>query len=229
VVNDGTVARYMNSCTHSETHVCIPVSTSVSAYPRLTNAMLSTKYFDDESELAHYGYRYYSPELGRSISRDPLVEIGGYNVYGFVDNAPAYRIDPLGLTPWDWNPIIGTWLAWRDKPKGSLATDYPYTLPTPCDDIDEALCVRAIDAQAISYIASANAPAAVGVALDAVAAFIAAGKGIPLTIVSAVLAVDGVVKAGIIIHNTNGIRAGAEAAKKEKCHCCPPLGSSSGP
>ena len=59
----------------TETHVCISICTSVSAYPRLTNAMLSTKYFDDETDLVYYGYRYYRPEMGRFISADPAGEL----------------------------------------------------------------------------------------------------------------------------------------------------------
>jgi len=30
----------------------------------------STKYYDSETDLYYYGYRYYSPSLGRWISRD---------------------------------------------------------------------------------------------------------------------------------------------------------------
>lgn len=34
----------------------------------------STKYLDTETDLYYYGYRYYSPELGRWINRDPIAE-----------------------------------------------------------------------------------------------------------------------------------------------------------
>ncbi len=34
----------------------------------------STKYYDSETDLYYYGYRYYSPSLGRWISRDPIQE-----------------------------------------------------------------------------------------------------------------------------------------------------------
>ncbi len=36
----------------------------------------STKYFDVETGLLYYGYRYYSSELGRWLNRDPIIEIG---------------------------------------------------------------------------------------------------------------------------------------------------------
>lgn len=42
------------------------------------------------------GYRYYSPELGRWPSRDPIGEEGGLNVYFFVVNAPIDTVDTLG-------------------------------------------------------------------------------------------------------------------------------------
>ncbi|GBC63449.1 hypothetical protein DENIS_4443 [Desulfonema ishimotonii] len=57
----------------------------------------SMKYLDAETGLYYYGFRYYSAELGRWISRDPLEEYGGYNIYGFVSNNPLYFYDYLGL------------------------------------------------------------------------------------------------------------------------------------
>ncbi|MCP4396041.1 MAG: hypothetical protein GY801_01850 [bacterium] len=57
----------------------------------------STKYFDAETGLSYYGYRYYSPELGRWIHRDPIEELGGLNLYGFVGNNPLAWSDAYGL------------------------------------------------------------------------------------------------------------------------------------
>ena len=48
----------------------------------------STKYQDGESDLLYYGYRYYSAEMGRWLSRDPIREAGGVNLYSFVGNEP---------------------------------------------------------------------------------------------------------------------------------------------
>jgi RHS repeat-associated protein len=56
----------------------------------------STKYYDEETGLYYYGYRYYSEELGRWWSRDPIGEKGGYNLYLFVQNNPIVLTDPLG-------------------------------------------------------------------------------------------------------------------------------------
>ncbi len=58
----------------------------------------STKYLDTESGLIYYGFRYYSPSLGRFINRDPIGEAGGQNLYGFVGNDPVNNWDYLGMT-----------------------------------------------------------------------------------------------------------------------------------
>ncbi len=41
----------------------------------------STKYYDSETELSYYGFRYYSASLGRFINRDPIEERGGWTLY----------------------------------------------------------------------------------------------------------------------------------------------------
>lgn len=50
-----------------------------------------------DSGLLYYGYRYLDPATGRWPSRDPIEEMGGINLYGFVGNDGARRIDILGL------------------------------------------------------------------------------------------------------------------------------------
>jgi RHS repeat-associated protein len=42
-------------------------------------------------------YRAYDPDLGRWVSRDPIEEDGGLNLYGYVENNPPFTNDPLGL------------------------------------------------------------------------------------------------------------------------------------
>ena len=61
----------------------------------------STKYTDDETGMLYYGYRYYDPIQGRWLSRDPIGEEGGLNLYGFVGNCGVQRIDALGMRPWN--------------------------------------------------------------------------------------------------------------------------------
>jgi len=45
----------------------------------------------------HVGERYYAPELGRFVQRDPIGIRGGFNTYAYVNGNPATRLDPSGL------------------------------------------------------------------------------------------------------------------------------------
>ena len=42
-------------------------------------------------------FRAYDPQLGRWLSADPIGEVGGINLYGYVGNDPFNYWDPLGL------------------------------------------------------------------------------------------------------------------------------------
>jgi uncharacterized protein RhaS with RHS repeats len=48
--------------------------------------------------VRYYGFRYYNPQTGRWISRDPIEEQGGVNLYCIIGNNLPNRIDFLGLT-----------------------------------------------------------------------------------------------------------------------------------
>ena len=59
----------------------------------------SSKEYDESTGINYYGYRFYNPELGRWINRDPIEEVGGLHLYAFVFNAPTVVIDPDGRNP----------------------------------------------------------------------------------------------------------------------------------
>ena len=69
-----------------------------------------TKRFDKALRLYDFGDRWYSTALRRWISRDPLGEDGGVNLYAFCDNDPVNKFDPNGCIPldtvWDLGNII---------------------------------------------------------------------------------------------------------------------------
>ena len=73
----------------------------------------STKMYDADTGLYYFGYRFYSPDLGRWINRDPLGVRGGLNLYAYALNNPLRYVDVDGLAPkdklfglpkrfWDW-------------------------------------------------------------------------------------------------------------------------------
>jgi RHS repeat-associated protein len=58
----------------------------------------STKRTDPTTDLVLYEYRVYNPSTGRWPNRDPIGELGGLNLYGFVLNNPVDYVDKLGMT-----------------------------------------------------------------------------------------------------------------------------------
>jgi hypothetical protein len=50
--------------------------------------------------LQERGLRFYSPEVGRWLSRDPIGEIGGWHLYAFCFNDALNGVDPLGQAVW---------------------------------------------------------------------------------------------------------------------------------
>ena len=75
---------------------------------KLNPFRFSTKYTDDETGLLYYGYRYYSPKDGRWLSKDPIGEAGGINLYAFCENDPVNVIDRNGLDVFTMPEIVPT-------------------------------------------------------------------------------------------------------------------------
>jgi RHS repeat-associated protein len=74
-----------------------PFAETIGAYGPMAPFMpirFSTKYHDEETSFYYYGQRYL--EDGRWLSRDPIEETGGLNLYGFLANDPIGQVDPFG-------------------------------------------------------------------------------------------------------------------------------------
>ena len=86
-----------------------PVSVSGSM-AELFQFRYMTKRLDPFIGLYDFGDRWYSIALRKWISRDPLGEDGGMNLYAFCDNDPVNKFDPNGCIPldtvWDIGNII---------------------------------------------------------------------------------------------------------------------------
>lgn len=67
-------------------------------------------YWHSRSGLNLTWFRAYNANFGRFISRDPLREDEGPNLYAYVGNNPASGIDPLGLARGQWGPA-----EWKDN------------------------------------------------------------------------------------------------------------------
>lgn len=66
-----------------------PVNTS--------NQSITATYGCGSAGFYYYGYRYYQPETGRWVNRDPMGEDGGENLHVFVGNSAQNKIDSIGL------------------------------------------------------------------------------------------------------------------------------------
>jgi RHS repeat-associated protein len=60
----------------------------------------SSKEIHVASGLLYYLYRFYDPTFQRWVNRDPIQEVGGFNLYAYVLNTPQNGIDSTGLVCW---------------------------------------------------------------------------------------------------------------------------------
>jgi len=67
------------------------------------------------------GYRYYSPEIGRWLSRDPIGERGGFNIVSMLLNNMTGLVDAVGRSPIG---VLGSGPGWGKRPP-------PIELPDP--------------------------------------------------------------------------------------------------
>ena len=68
--------------------------------------MLSQKCKDEETGLHYNRHRYYSPYVGRFISKDPIGLLGGFNTYVYAKN-PITWTDSHGLCSTTLNRNLG--------------------------------------------------------------------------------------------------------------------------
>jgi RHS repeat-associated protein len=98
---NGNVSEYLNESGEVSAHYEYDPfgKTTVATGPKANDFAhrFSTKPLDLTTGLYYYGYRFYDPETGRWPSRDPIEEMGGLNLYGFVGNDGVNRWDLLGL------------------------------------------------------------------------------------------------------------------------------------
>jgi len=68
-----------------------------STFDDTESCQFSSKALDKETNFLYFGYRYFSPEIGRWLKKDPIAEIGGLNLYSFSNNNGINFNDILGL------------------------------------------------------------------------------------------------------------------------------------
>ena len=68
---------------------------------RYFHPLKPSKFNEKAVHVADYLYRYYDPITGLWTSRDPIEEVGGINLYGFLYSNPLNMVDYLG-----WDPVL---------------------------------------------------------------------------------------------------------------------------
>jgi RHS repeat-associated protein len=71
--------------------------TLIQAGPSTNNRLTNTKERDASLGLDNHGFRYYDPQTGRYLTRDPAGYVDGPNLYKHVHNNPVNQVDPVGL------------------------------------------------------------------------------------------------------------------------------------
>ncbi len=84
---------------------------------------------DGETDLHYNRFRYYSPQLGRYLSRDPMGLPGGTNLYGYADNNPVNHADPLGLFSWKAAASIAAGVVAAAATAAIIVATAPVSLP----------------------------------------------------------------------------------------------------
>ncbi len=100
--HNGNVTHYLDSSgTTVAQYTYDAFGRTLSATGPLADAFphrFSTKYFDPETDLYYYGYRFYSPSLMRWLNRDPIEDAGGLNLYAAAKNDLLSQFDIVGLS-----------------------------------------------------------------------------------------------------------------------------------
>ena len=112
--NNGNIAGYVDTLGNIRAHYeYSPFGETVAQTGDLADTFphrFSTKYYDAETRSYYYGYRHYAPKLGCWLSKDPIGEKGGVNLYGFAGNDPVNRWDSLGLKIRSSKNVIDLWI-----------------------------------------------------------------------------------------------------------------------
>lgn len=121
---NGNVAKLINSADGSTAaeYEYGPFGEPIRATGAMAEAnsfRFSSKYQDAETKLLYYGCRYYNALEGRWLSRDPIEELGGVNLFSFVGNDGVKGVDLFGMVG---SGIVPTGNGWVNGWTGETGT-----------------------------------------------------------------------------------------------------------
>ena len=95
--DNGNILEHYRYTAFGEVEIYSPAGANLATSAIDNPVLWNSRRYDEQTGLHYYKYRHYAPELGRWLSRDPIEEDGGFNLYGFINNDGINRWDYLGL------------------------------------------------------------------------------------------------------------------------------------
>ncbi len=150
--------------------------------------------------------------------------------------AQNHMVLPMSML--DWIPVVSTFKTWLADPKGRRPADYTCNMDqTACGTTSQAAAISSCNAditsQANGFLSGFMPNAGDQIIGGAVSAIAAVGAGVLIPppaglIIGALLALDGIINASMVISKLNQIRAAATYMKSICCVCRPPACGSAG-
>ena len=103
----GSVVESYEYDAWGRTKVFDAFGTELTASPYGNRYCFQGREIDWDTGLIYFRARWYNPETGRWLSKDPIGIAGGLNLYVFCGNNPVNFIDPLGLFQFGERPLEG--------------------------------------------------------------------------------------------------------------------------
>jgi RHS repeat-associated protein len=98
--NNGNIVEYVDQAGCVATSVLFDCFGNVLLKKSTENAPVFDHWYSSKRNifgLYFFGFRFYDSELARWLTRDPINENGGQNLYSFVGNSPLQTVDPVGF------------------------------------------------------------------------------------------------------------------------------------
>ena len=122
--NKNVLGLYVPSGTRVATYLYGPFGQKLSESGNaasLNPIQFSSEQFDADLNLVYYNFRYYFPAIGKWLTKDPIREMGGWNLYAFCGNNP-----------------VNTWDVNEEFEWGEMRDDFTYKVGHAVEIVDDA-------------------------------------------------------------------------------------------
>ena len=218
-----------------------PFGKLINEVESVANQFKFSSEYHDETGLVYYNYRYYNPQTGKWLTRDPLGEFVENNflikrfynlnnkqivrsknkfnpLYGFIDNKTIGYFDNIGLSIWSWIPGSSLFMDPKDA-AGAQVNYYKDCINCKKDHAEKVRkCQVCIDGKAMLAVVWTIGSSVVGGVFKGFIGWAAGGlSGGAASAITIGLTVDA---AADVINSIDSTIAISEAATKAKNKYC---------